>query len=67
MICTVLKSATVLCRDVFIFSAVGSTSLPNSQIKKNGIHNADNTFPYNIGACPTSGRTCCYPHDAIAG
>ncbi len=46
----------MLCRDVFIFSAVGSTSLPNSQIKKNGIHNADNTFPYNIGACFIAGR-----------
>ena len=41
-------------RDLFIFSAVGSTSLPNSEIKKNGIHNADNTFPYNVGAWPGS-------------
>ncbi len=42
----------LLHRDIFVFTAVASAAMPNSHIKKNGIHNADYTFPYNIGAHP---------------
>ena len=57
------NSTLLLHRDIFIFSAVSSPSLSNSQIKKNGIHNADNTYPYNVGA-QTSDNA---PEDDLSG
>ncbi len=46
----VVGTELLLRRDVFVFNSVVSAAMPNSHIKKNGIHNADIAFPYNVGA-----------------
>ena len=54
----VICAELLLRRDIFVFTAVVSASMPNSHIKKNGIHNADYTFPYNVGAHPEPNQAC---------